>query len=368
MALMALDHVRDYLTDARFDPMDLSKTTAALFMTRWVTHYCAPVFMFLAGVGAWLYQSRGRSKLELARFLLTRGLWLILLEFTVVRFGWYFSFPFGFFSFDALVLWALGLSMISLAALVFLPRGLIATGSIAVIAGHHLLDGIRAERFGSWRPVWNVLHEPGSFQLAGQTYYVLYCAIPWVAVMSAGYAFGSLLSQGVPGRQRTALRIGLIATGLFVAVRALNFYGDPTPWASQHRAGFTILSFLNTTKYAPSFCFLLMTLGPAIVVLSRCPRGSGPISRLLVSIGRVPFFYYILHIYLIHVVAIGLGLAQGFPAAALSRPFPMFPPGYGVGLPYVYLAWIAVVLILYVPCRWFAEYKGTHSHAWLSYV
>lgn len=365
MVVMALDHARDFLTDARFDPTDLSRTTTALFLTRWVTHFCAPLFMFLAGVGAGISRARGRRPGELAWFLVTRGAWLIVLENTVVRFGWQFG-----FSKDQnfLVLWALGVSMICLGGLVFLPRVAVAAISILMIVGHNLLDGVQAGWFGAWAPVWNLLHEPGDFHLGGYDFFVLYCIIPWIGVMAAGYAFGPLLADRKPGGRRTVLLTGAGLTGLFLLVRGINVYGDPSRWAPQGSVGWTILSFLNTEKYPPSLCFLLMTVGPGVLFLALFDKASGPIARFFVTIGRVPLFFYLLHIYVCHIAAILVGVLQGFHASAMSQSFRELPQGFGVGLPAVYAAWGIIVGLLYFPCRWFAEYKRTHRQAWLSYL
>jgi uncharacterized membrane protein len=365
MAVMALDHARDYLTNARIDPTELSSTTPALFLTRWVTHFCAPLFMFLAGVGAGISRARGRTAGSLAAFLVTRGFWLILLEFTVVRFGWQFGFSGATFF---LVLWALGVSMICLGGLVFLPHAAIAAISILMIVGHNLLDGVPAAWFGNWAPLWRLLHEPGDFHVLGYYCFVIYSVVPWIGVMAGGYALAPrLLNRSLEARRRL-FWIGAGLSGLFLLVRGANIYGDPSRWASQAGAVWTALSFLNTTKYPPSLCFLLMTLGPGIAFLALVDRASGPFARFFVTFGRVPLFFYLLHVYLIHVVAIFVGVLQGFSASAMCHWFPELPQGYGVTLPWVYFGWAVILAILYLPCRWFAEYKRTHRRAWLTYV
>jgi uncharacterized membrane protein len=352
MIIMALDHVRDYLGGATFDPVDLEHTTPAYFFTRWITHFCAPTFCFFAGVAAFL-ASRRRTPRSLSVFLVTRGLWLVVAEFTIIRLGW--SFDFGS-RIRFLVIWMLGISMIVLAGLVRLPRWLIAAISLVMIAGHDLLDGIDAapliDRSGGslhapisdW--LWSVLHVPN--------YPVLYPVIPWVGVMAAGYGFGPLLLGEPAARDRRLTAIGLGITLGFVALRATNQYGDPTPWTSPH----AVLSFLNTEKYPPSLLFLMMTLGPAILSLPLLERVAPTrVGQAIAVFGRVPFFYYIVHLYLIHAGAILLALAVtgGWETNRFD-------------LRVVYAAWIFVIAVLYPLCRWFAGVKARRRDGWLSYL
>lgn len=376
MVVMALDHVRFFLhqdVPAGVDPLDLSRTTPALFFTRWVTHFCAPVFVFLAGTGAFLYAARGKTKNELARFLLTRGLWLILLEFTAVRFGWTFNLDFGL-SF-AVVLWALGCSMIALAALAYLPARVVALVGVVMIAAHNLFDGVRPESFGALGWLWKVLHTNGAISPApGYTFVVNYPLVPWVGVMAAGYGLGALLLRERGERRRLLFRLGAALTAAFVVLRAANVYGDPRPWAAQGDWVLTVLSFLNCEKYPPSLLFLLMTLGPSLVALAWFDRDPGPRARPFVVFGRVPLFYYLLHFPLIHLVALALSYARYGQGPWLFTGPPWgpglmraFPEGYGYGLGVVYAVWVAVVLLLYPLCRWFAGVKRRRRDAWLSY-
>jgi uncharacterized membrane protein len=369
MVVMALDHVRDFFTELRFNPTDLSQTNAVLFFTRWVTHFCAPTFVFLAGTGAFLYGSRGRSRNELAGFLVTRGLWLVVLEFTVIRLGWSFDLSYASLLWVQ-VIWVIGVSMVVLAGLVYLPLPAIAAFGLLMIATHNLFDGVTPQSLGVWGPLWTLLHAQGPIALpGGGTLFVAYPLIPWIGVMAAGYVFGSLLLRPTEARRRLLLRLGLALTGVFVALRALNVYGDPFPWSSQRTGLLTVLSFLNTTKYPPSLAFLLMTLGPAIASLAWFERLSGPVARFLIVFGRVPLFYYVLHIFLIHAVALALGAMAGFPPSTFLKPF-FFkpPPAWGYGLPAVYAIWVAVVLALYPVCRWYAGLKARRRDAWLSYL
>ncbi|MGH7527313.1 MAG: DUF1624 domain-containing protein, partial [Gemmatimonadales bacterium] len=353
MVIMAMDHARDYFTDVRFDPTDLSQTSAALFLTRWITHFCAPAFVFLAGTSAFLSQSRGKSREELARFLVTRGLWLVVLEFTVVRLAWTFD-PFYSQLLFVQVIWALGVSMIALAGLIHLPLPVVAAVGVAMIAGHNLLDPVRPETLGGWGALWTVLHIQAPITLGGRVLFVGYPLIPWIGVMAAGYAFGALIVRPAEQRRRNLLLLGGGATVAFIALRALNAYGDPSHWSPQASPLFTLLSFLNTTKYPPSLLFLLMTLGPAIVSLVLFERLSGPVARFFIVYGRVPLFYYILHLFLIHGLAVLVAELTGFGARSLMTMWLSLPATWGFGLPVVYLVWAVVVLALYPLCRWFA--------------
>ena len=358
MVVMALDHVRDHLSNAHFDPADLAQTTPALFCTRWITHFCAPVFVFLAGTSAFLARTRGKTTAELARFLLARGVWLVVLELTIVRLAWFFDLDYSRFVLQ--VIWAIGMSMVALSALVFLPIAAVAAFGVVMIAGHNLLDGVEPARLGTLGWLWYVLHVPHPP--------VFYPLVPWIGVMAAGYGLGPLLRFESARRRRVLALLGSALTIAFVVLRALNGYGDPGPWSVQASGPFTVLSFLNVTKYPPSLLFLLMTLGPAITLLPLLERCSGPGARFFVVYGRVPLFYYVLHLYLIHALAVGVAYLAGYDLRAFFTIFALFPKEYGFGLPVVYLAWLAVVATLYLPCRWFAGVKQRRHDVWLSYL
>ena len=369
IVIMALDHARDFFTSARFDPTDLTQTTAPLFLTRWITHFCAPVFVLLAGTSAYLYQSRGKSPREASWFLLTRGLWLVVLEWTIIRWAWMFNFNYTSELLFVQVIWVIGVSMIVLAGLVYLPLGAVAALGIAMIAGHNLLDGIAAESLGRWAPLWILLHVQAPIPLRGdQVFFVIYPLVPLIGVMAAGYAFGRLLQRPAEERRRLLLRLGGGLTIAFLALRALNVYGDPAPWSVQESAGRTVLSFLNTTKYPPSLLFLLMALGPAIALLPLLERLRGPLARVVTVYGRVPLFLYVLHLYMIHALALLVGTLAGFAPRSFLRVWMFLPEGWGYGLPVVYLVWAGVVLALYPACRWFAGLKARRRDAWLSYL
>ena len=396
MVIMMLDHTRDYIHSGAllFDPLDLSKTTTALFLTRWITHFCAPVFVFLAGTGAFLQGARGKSKRELSRFLVTRGLWLIVLEFTVVRLFAFFNADLRFLLFVQ-VIFVIGFSMIVLAALIHLPLKVIAGFGLFVIALHNFFDRYRAPPWrGPQSPVpswgaklWMLLHQPGLFPIGPRfpspLAFILYPLIPWIGVMAVGYAFGALYTKDAKLRRRWLLLIGGIATWLFVFIRAVDKYGEPFHWSRQKNIGFTILSFINTTKYPPSLDYLLMTLGPAILLLAffepgrdaviAASRSAGSALRnIFVTFGRVPLFFYVLQWFTAHTIAVLLHLAFGKPVHWLFQtPVDWFsnpPSGNGFRLWVVYLSWIGGVLFLYPLCKWFAGVKARRKAWWLSYL
>jgi len=322
--------------------------------------------MLLAGLAAHLYGARGRSVAEISRFLVTRGFLLIILEFTLVRVAWTFSF--GFDQLTAGVIWAIGASMIVLAALVYLPRTAIAAVALGLIAGHNLLDGIRAEDLGSASWIWQLLHQPGPVQLSnGMTLFVLYPMIPWIGVMAAGYALGPVMELDPESRHRWLLKLGGAITAGFVLLRAANLYGDPAPWTMQETWFATVLSFLNCEKYPPSLLFLMMTLGPAVMLLAVFEDVRGRFAQWLTTFGRVPLFFYVTHIYLIHGLAIVFVLVT-YPYLARSGFVSPDETAVALGLPGVYLAWLFVLILLYPPCRWFAELKQSHSARWWSFL
>ncbi len=371
IVLMGLDHVRDFFSPYPFQPENLDEASAALFLTRWVTHFCAPVFLLLAGVGAWLWQAKGRSREELVRFLVTRGLWLILLEVTVVNLGW-LHFIYGGYVFIQ-VIWAIGCSMIFLALLLRLPRWAIAAIGLAMVAGHNLFDGISAAQFGDWGLAWAILHQQ-FWQPLGDSFglVVVYPLVPWLGVMALGYALGPLFHLERAERRRVLGRIGLGATAAFVILRLVNGYGDPSPWEVGTRGTlYTGLSFLNTTKYPASLLFLLMTLGPAIWLLPRleevAARGGG-LSRALVIFGRVPLFFYLIHVPVIHVVAAIYWQLRFGVVGAWAQGARSWPEGYVPDIRLAWVLWILVTIALYPPCRWFAGLKRRRRSPLLSYL
>ena len=386
MVIMLLDHTREYVhADAvRFSPTDLTKTTALLFLTRWITHLCAPTFVLLAGTSVYLQLLRGKSRAELSKFLLTRGLWLIVLEFTLVRFSMLFNLDYSFLGF-AEVIWVFGGSMIVLAGLIYLPVRVVAGVGVAMIALHNLFDGITvppAVAFASNPPpgalqkLWLILHQPGIIPFFEHStfLFVAYPLVPWIGVMSAGYALGVVYSWDGERRRRWLFRLGLALSILFVLIRATNLYGDPQVWRSQTSAAFTFLSFLNTTKYPPSLLFLLMTIGPALLILAWAEgvRKDSFWSRILVTFGRVPLFYFLLQMFVAHLFGVLLGLAVGKSVGHLFMNFPAsntdVPPDAGFSLWVVYAAWLGGLVLLYPLCLWYGRLKQRRSGFPFSYL
>lgn len=367
MVIMALDHTRDFFTDVRFDPTDLSQTTPALFFTRWITHFCAPVFIFLAGTSAFLYGQKVNSKSRLSRFLWTRGLVLVIIEITLIHLAFWFNLGYNFIVLQ--VIWAIGMSMIALAALVWLPLRWIAVFGILLIAAHNALDGITPAMAGAFAVPWTFLHVQNMLPLSPATQVmVAYPLIPWIGVMAAGYAFGQLYLLEPERRRPVLLRLGIGLTIGFFLLRGLNIYGDLRPWTTQETPLYTILSFLNTTKYPPSLCYLLMTLGPAILLLGLLEKGIGKAGSFFAVYGKVPLFYYLIHFYVIHALAIVAAVAQGFAAGDFLTFAFAFPPQYGFALWGVYLWWIGIVLLLYFPCKWYGRLKSRSRNPVLSYI
>ncbi len=361
MVLMALDHTRSFIGGA----VELDTAMPALFFTRWVTHFCAPVFVLLAGTGAFLHGRRLASPAALARYLLTRGLWLIVVEVTVVRFVW--TGHIGPEHVFLQVIWAIGASMIALAALVSLPRWVIVLFALVLIGGHDAFDAIRADQLGSARWLWLLLHQPGMLQpFAGADWFVLYPLVPWVAVMAAGYALGPWALLPRAQRRTRFARLGAALMVGFVIVRATNLYGDPQPWTTDHGWLRAALAFLNCEKYPPSLLYLAMTLGPAFVVLAWVDRPLGRWAERVALFGRVPLFYYVMHLALIHAVAIALAW-RALGRDAVTQAF-LMTGGLRYSLPAVYVLWVAVVLALYPACRWFAGVKRRSDAVWMSYL
>ena len=371
MILMALDHVRDYF-GAPGNPADPARASVALFFTRWITHFCAPVFFLLTGTGAYLSRSR-RSTGQLSWFLFTRGVWLLVLELTLFRcFAYQFNVDYRITL--LVILWALGWSMIVLAALVHLPLAAIAAFGAALVVGHNALDGVRTESLGSIGGLWTILHAQGFVVGPPHAVFVAYPLVPWVGVTAAGYVLGRVYERPAPHRQRLLLWTGIALSAAFVVLRLANVYGDPFPWRPQATASRTLLSFLNATKYPPSLLFLLMTLGPALALLSRLDRATPRAVQPVLTFGRVPLFYFLLHMPLIHLAAVAVcawryGAVHWMFESPTLADYPYTrPPGWGYPLPVVYGVWIGVVVALYPACRWFAAVKARRRDAWLSYL
>jgi uncharacterized membrane protein len=372
MILMAIDHVRVY------SGLPAGGPTPGIFFTRWVTHFCAPAFIFLAGTSIFLYS---RKHSDVSRYLLIRGFWLILLEFTFLRVAWTFNFDFKHYEMAG-VIWVIGFSMILMAGLMKLPLAAVGTIGVVVIAAHNLMDshmgklleGLDANPLSG---LWKILYVgffagPIQFGPDGPNLIVLYSIIPWIGVMAAGYAFGKIVTMEPPQRKRLCLTLGLSAIGLFLLLRGFNLYGDPRPW---HAGGPmpAWLAFLNTTKYPASLNFLLMTLGPTIALVPLLERFSGAGARAVILFGRVPFFFYMLHIPLIHALALVVSkIRLGFVSPWLFSNHPMGnpqpPPGYVWSLPLLYLIWAIAIVLLYFACRWYAALKAKRTDWWLRYL
>ncbi|MCC6873130.1 MAG: DUF1624 domain-containing protein [Sandaracinaceae bacterium] len=404
MVLMVLDHARDFYFGVHVHPMDPAQTTPILAATRWVTHFCAPAFVLLAGASAYLY-GRKRSARERAVFLVTRGLWLVVLEITVVKIGWA---PEPFYYFTLLqVIWAIGWSMVLIAPLSMLPPRLLAALGAIMIASHNLLDSVRFD--GSF--LWSVIHQRQVFEpLEGHFVSVGYPLVPWIGVMMLGFGAGELFAKG---RTRSFLWIGVALTVAFAIVRGLNGYGDPEPWSVQPHAWQTVVSFLDCEKYPPSLAYLLMTLGLIAIALYALDRHAssgthsgeqseaqsgtqsgaqsgaqseaqstvqlgvrsgarsgtqsstpaGALARALETIGRVPLFFYVAHLWLLRFTSLGFAFAR-WGMGAIRMP----PEGHA-GSPEwplwaTYLAWATTIAILYPACRWYAALKERRSAQW----
>jgi len=376
IVIMAIDHVRDFfLFGTEQDPMANPNITAGLFATRWITHFCAPVFVLLAGVSAGLIAAR-KSRGDLARFLFTRGVWLVMVEIFIVSTLGTFS-PGGiaeaggriFVSMQ--VIWAIGASMVALSGLQWLGRRACFVLGIAIVAGHNLLDPIwpASKLVDQQWPLWVALHSQMAIPVGPFLFRFAYPLLPWIGVMALGFGISEIFEQPKARRDAIVLRAGAALTAGFLLLRAIVGYGDPNPWQMQP-AGITatVMDFLNTTKYPPSLDYLLMTLGPAAILCSFADRLTGAIKDVLLMFGRVPFAFYVAHFFLIHLLSVFLGMIQGFTVHQMMTTYRFYPKGYGIGLPWVYVVWALVVFLLYPLCRWMAAMKARRRDWWLSYV
>ena len=367
IALMALDHARDFWASAGFSPTDLQQTDLAWFATRWLTHFCAPLFVLLSGLSAYLHGRKLGSKKALSRFLVQRGAWLILLELIVVNISWQFGFNFVFVQ----VIWVLGWSMILLAGLVYLPVRILALLSAIVIAGHNALDdawftGLLA----NYQWVWGLVHQQMWVPVIERGFglYITYPLTPWFAVMGLGYALGPLFHADEAQRRQRLLLLGAGLCILFVVLRAGNLYGDPQPWQPGGDWSVGLMSFLNTTKYPPSLQFLCMTLGPGLLLLALSESWRFAANNPILVMGKVPLFFYLLHVPLLNAGAHLWTLATYGQAVNFFNGPGAWPPGYQANLALGYGAWLLLLLVLYLPCRWYARFKAQSANPWLSYL
>ncbi len=362
MIIMALDHIRDFFHFDAFlhNPLDLRYSPYPLFMTRWITHFCAPTFILLTGVSAYLYGLK-HTKAELSRFLFTRGLWLVFLEITVVAIGWKYNFDFQHTI--LMVIWAIGMAMIFLSAMVWLPYAAILGIGLLIVCTHNLFDSVHVTPGTFWSDVWMILHQQGYIAFNDKAgVFIFYTLLPYFGLICAGYGFGKVFAPQVEAavRKRTLLFTGLVCIVAFIVLRLINKYGDPQPWDYQVPWRYTFASFINCTKYPVSLQFALMILGPAILILYALDGVQNRLTNFLVTIGKVPMFYYIVHIYLIHAIAM-----------VMDDKSPNTP--FGVQGKYhlwtVYVIWVCVVAALYLPCKWYGKYKSAHpENWWLSYI
>jgi uncharacterized membrane protein len=372
IVLMALDHTRDmfHFSGYAYDPLDAALTTPGIFITRWITHLCAPTFILLAGASAWLQHDRGKSTPSLSRFLLTRGLWLIFLEATVISFGWAFSFPYLIFF---QVMWAIGCAMIALAALVWLPRVAVLGVGIVIVAGHNLLDRVPPAIFGHFPTLWAVLHTGGQWpQNNSAVLLMTYPVLAWAGVMALGYGIGPLFVSRL--RNRLFLVIGPSLLALFFGLRFLNVYGDPHPWTIGATPVQTAMHFFNVQKYPPSLLYLSVTLGLACLLATLFDRWRGRFTEVLRMFGSVPLFAYILHVYLLHAANVVLLVLTHHPTLGTfdqTRTAFLEPEklaGSGFTLPVIFAVWIGVLVLLYPLCRWWASLKSRNRFWWMSYL
>ncbi len=350
MVIMALDHTRDFFTKLQYNPVDLTRASTALFLTRFITHYCAATFVFLAGTGAFLYLSRGKTKADAFKFLVSRGIWLIFLELTVIYVAW----GEGHF---LQVIWAIGVSMIVLGFLIYLPVPVIAAFGLLLIFGHNAFDNVDMSSFSTTgKTLWMFLHVQGLATMFGTSFFIMYPLVPWVGVMAVGYSFGTLFTIDAAKRKKILLTLGFSAIVLFILLRYFNIYGDASHWSYQGNVHRTILSFINVQKYPPSLDYLLITLGPGMILLALLEGSGNMLTNIFVVFGRVPLFYYILHLYLLHLMAILAAVITGQHK------------GVNFSLPMVYVMWLTAVFILYFPSKWFMKYKREHKQWWLGYL
>ena len=372
MIIMALDHVRDYFHNSAFiyNPEDLAHTNVVLFFTRWITHFCAPVFVFLAGTAAYLYRAK-RSTKKLSVFLFTRGIWLVGVELFILSLFRTFNPSYHFYNLQ--VIWATGICMIVLSVMIYMNIRLMFLTSVLVIFAHNLLDSVHVTGNNALSFLWAIVHEPGYFSFGNFTFHVHYPMLPWIGIMALGYCFGSLYAAGYDQKKRKKILVwtGISSIILFIILRSGNFYGDASHWSVQKNPLFSLLSFLNVTKYPPSLLYVLMTLGPSFIFLALAEGRVTSLKEKIIVFGRVPMFYYLAHILLIHVFAMIGAVILGYKWSdmILTTMINRAPAlkGYGFNLIIVYMVWVALILMLYPLCKWFDRYKRIHqSGKWLT--
>jgi len=373
MIIMALDHTRDFFHyDAQVNnPLNLDTTTPVLFFTRWITHFCAPVFVFLSGTSAYL-QSARKSKRELSIFLITRGLWLILMEVTIVNFV--LTFNIYFYTFALETIWAIGISMVILGLVIWLPFEVILITGLLIVLGHNTLDFYERNQTGQFSVGYNLVHRVGFHPLGGKyNLLILYPFLSWAGLMMLGYCLGKVLrNEDTAYRKKFLVITGLSAIALFIVLRFINVYGDPFQWSRQSTGFRTFLSFINSSKYPPSLFFTAMTIGPALLLLAWWDNIQNAFTRIVSVYGRVPFFYFVVHFFLLHTIIMIFYFLKGHTfAETMTDPgiAKFVTRGEGFPLTIVYIIWLAVVIVLYPVCKWYDRYKMEHKEKkWLSYL
>lgn len=362
MVIMALDHMRDFTYNVGYGPTDLTQTNALLFFTRWITHFCAPIFIFLTGTSALLYeQFKNVSKRKLASYLIVRGILLVIFELTIVTFGWYLNF--NFYGITLQVIWVIGICMILMAGLIYIPQKILLVSGLVLVFGHNLLDGISFEANTFLDVLWTFLHDDGAPRVAGLTIYLAYPLIPWIGVMMLGYVFGEVMLLPKKERKKWYKKLGLSVTGVFIVIRLINIYGDPNPWQVYDNPTFTLLSFLNAEKYPPSLIFISMTLGPSFLLLSYLEEVKGWFSDILLIFGRVPLFFYLIHLPLLHLLAkILITIVHG------TWPSSVYSSQYALGMMGLYLSWLLGLGFLYLLCRRYEKQKKSKRYTWMKYI
>lgn len=375
MLIMALDHTRDFLhiKGISEDPSNLATTSPALFFTRWITHFCAPVFVFFSGLSAFI-SGQGKTKKELSKFLITRGLWLVFFEIVVMNL--ILTFNPAYNTILLLVIWGIGWSMVILGLLVLTSYQTILVVGLVLLLGHNITDYINFTRGGIIGELWKgLLAARGSVYTLAPNHVVLmgYTILPWTSIMLLGYSLGHFYKKEINEvqRKKSLLAIGSGLIVLFVVLRLINVYGDPSPWTTQKNWLFTVLSFLNTTKYPVSLQYTCMTLGPALLFLAYSEKLKNRFTDFAIVYGRVPLFYYAGHFLLIHILCVIAFFATGHSFKEIAdpqSPFLFRPVDFGFSLPVTYLFWLMVILLMYYPCKWYGRYKATHQKWWLSYL
>jgi uncharacterized membrane protein len=373
MIIMALDHTRDFFHyDAQLNsPLNLNSTTGVLFFTRWITHFCAPVFVFLSGTSAYL-QSATKSKKELSTFLITRGLWLILMELTIVNFVLTFNIYFSIFALETI--WAIGISMVILGLVIWLPFQVILIIGLVIVLGHNTLDFYERNQAGQFSAGYNLLHRVG-FHSLGEKFQllILYPFLSWAGLMMLGYCLGKVLrNENSSYRKKFLVITGLSTIVLFIVLRFINIYGDPSQWSKQPTVFRTFLSFINASKYPPSLFFIAMTIGPSLLLMAWWDNIQNAFTRIVSVYGRVPFFYFVVHFFILHTIVMIVYFLKGHTfAEAMADPgiVKFVKPGEGFSLTIVYMIWLAVVIGLYPLCKWYDRYKTQHKEKkWFSYL